>query len=254
MKPSPKPLAVQLYSLRQRGEKDLFGVLKDVAAFGYAGVEFAGLYGNSPAAVRKVVDDLGLKVCSAHVPVPTRENLNELVDTAKSLGYTRLISGKWIEAFASVDAIKATAAEFRAGAEMLKPHGLRLGYHNHWVEVERHDGRLGMEWFSEFAPDVFSEMDIYWASHFGDADPAVAIRACIDRVELLHVKDGPLTQGQPHTAVGDGKVDIAACIAAADPGRLEWLIVELDECATDMTDAIKRSAQYLVKNGLAKGR
>jgi len=249
-----KPLAVQLYSLRQRGEKDLFGVLKDVAAFGYVGVEFAGLYGHAPSAVRKVLDDLGLVVCSAHCPVPTRENLNEMVDTAGTLGYTRIVSGKWIEHFATVDAIQATAAEFQAAAELLKPHGLRLGYHNHWVEVENRDGRLGLELFLELAPDVFSEMDIYWACHFGDSDPAAAIAACRPRVELLHVKDGPLTQGQPHTAVGDGNVNLAACLAATDPARMDWLIVELDECATDMTEAVKRSAQYLVTNGLAKGR
>jgi len=129
-----------------------------------------------------------------------------------------------------------------------------MGYHNHWVEVERHDGRFGMELFLELAPDVFSEMDIYWASHFGDTDPTAVIAACRPRVELLHVKDGPLTRGQPHTAVGEGKVNIAACIAAADANRLAWLVVELDECATDMTDAIKRSAQYLVKQGFAKGK
>ena len=249
-----KPLGVQLYSLRQRGEKDLFGVLKDVASFGYQGVEFAGLYGHSPAAVRKVLDDLGIRACSAHVPTPTRETINEAVDTAKALGYTRLISGKWIEDFASVDKIKATAEEFQTAAALLAPHGLRMGYHNHWVEVERHNGRFGMEIFCEFAPDVFSEMDIYWACHFGDTDPTAVIGACVDRVELLHVKDGPLVQGQPHTAVGEGKVNVPACIAAADANRLEWLVVELDECATDMTDAIKRSAQYLVKQGLAQGK
>jgi len=249
-----KPLGVQLYSLRQRGEKDLFGVLKDVASFGYQGVEFAGLYGHSPAAVRKVLDDLGLQVCSAHTAVPTRENLNELIDTAKALGYTRLISGKWVEAFASVDAIKATAAEFQAAAEALKPHGLRVGYHNHWVEVDLHNGRFGMDLFLESAPDVFSEMDIYWASHFGDTDPTAVIAACRPRVELLHVKDGSLVKDQPHTAVGDGKVNIPACVAAADPARLAWLVVELDECATDMTEAIKRSAQYLIKQDLAQGK
>jgi len=251
---TPKPLAVQLYSLRQRGEKDLFGVLKDVAAFGYVGVELAGLYGHTPAAVRKVLDDLGLTVCSAHVATPTRETLNEAVDTAKTLGYTRLISGKWIEHFATTDAIQATADEFQSAAEMLAPQGLRMGYHNHWVEVERRDGRYGMDLFLQAAPGVFSEMDIYWASHFGDTDATDVIRVCRPRVELLHVKDGPLVQGQPHTAVGEGKVNIAACVAAADPNRLDWLVVELDECATDITDAVRRSAEFLVKNGLAKGR
>ena len=37
------------------------------------------------------------------------------------------------------------------------------------------------------------------------------------RVPLLHIKDGPLEQKQPKVAVGQGKVDVAAVIAAADP-------------------------------------
>ena len=35
------------------------------------------------------------------------------------------------------------------------------------------------------------------------------------QLPLLHIKDGPLVKGQPHTAVGSGKMNIPACINAA---------------------------------------
>jgi hypothetical protein len=42
-------------------------------------------------------------------------------------------------------------------------------------------------------------------------------------------------------------------VAAADPNVLKWLVVELDRCATDMTEAVRGSYQYLTSNGLAAG-
>jgi len=71
---------------------------------------------------------------------------------------------------------------------------------------------------------------------------------------LLHIKDGPLVQGQPHTAVGAGKMDVAGCIRAADPKRLDWVVVELDTCATDMMAAVRESYRFLTGQGLARGR
>jgi hypothetical protein len=55
------------------------------------------------------------------------------------------------------------------------------------------------------------------------------------------------------TAVGDGVVDVPAVVAAGKPVT-EWLIVELDRCATDMMEAVARSYSYLVGEGLAQGR
>jgi len=46
-------------------------------------------------------------------------------------------------------------------------------------------------------------------------------------------------------AVGQGKMNIPAVIKAADPEVLEWLIVELDACDTDMTTAVRESYEYL---------
>jgi sugar phosphate isomerase/epimerase len=81
------------------------------------------------------------------------------------------------------------------------------------------------------------------------------VRLFGQRAPLLHVKDGP---AGPDTdadmvAVGDGQVDYPAIIAAAE-GTAEWLIVELDRCATDMMTAVERSYHYLVGEGLAHGK
>jgi hypothetical protein len=53
-------------------------------------------------------------------------------------------------------------------------------------------------------------------------------------------------------AVGDGVMDVPS-IVQAGAGSTEWMIVELDACATDMMDAVERSCAYLVSKGLARG-
>ena len=56
------------------------------------------------------------------------------------------------------------------------------------------------------------------------------------------------------TAIGKGDLDIPPIVRAADPNVLEWLVVELDECDTDMLEALKDSFDYLVSTGLGHGR
>ncbi|HUU34446.1 MAG TPA: hypothetical protein VMW48_10300, partial [Vicinamibacterales bacterium] len=76
-----KPIALQLYTLREIAAKDFIGVLEQVAEIGYAGVEPAGLQGHKAGDIRRVLDDLGLVCPSAHMPLATRDNLGEIVDT-----------------------------------------------------------------------------------------------------------------------------------------------------------------------------
>ena len=97
------------------------------------------------------------------------------------------------------------------------------------------------------------EIDSYWAANFGQCNPAAEITRVNRRVPLIHVKDGPLVKGLSHVAVGDGKMDIPALFAAADPDTLEWAVVELDQCDTDMMTAVTRSYNYLTSNNLAHG-
>jgi uncharacterized membrane protein len=67
----------------------------------------------------------------------------------------------------------------------------------------------------------------------------------------LHIKDGPAVKDAPMVAVGDGTLDF---VAIAQSSAAEWWIVELDECATDMLEAVQKSYTYLTARGLAVGK
>jgi len=223
-----------------------------VAEIGYKGVEFAGLHGHSPQEIAGIVGDLGLQVSSSHVSLPTAETIRQIADTEKVLGNTRLVAGLGPDEFKTLDDCKRSAERFQTAGELVKAEGLTFGMHNHWWEFETCDGELVYDFVLESAPDIFSELDIYWAAYAG-VSPATVVTQHSARLPLLHIKDGSLEKDSAMTAVGAGKVDIAGTVGAADPAILQWLIVELDRCDTDMWEAVRQSYVYLTEKGLASG-
>lgn len=248
-----KPISVQLYSVREQAEKDFVGVLKRVAAIGYKGVEPAGLFNLKPKEFRKIVEDLGMVISSSHGPWAKPDNLQEVVDTCNTLGLDLAATGFGPDDFKDLDAIKRTAATVTGMAEKLAKHDLTLFLHNHYWEFAKVDGRIAYEIFAELCPKATFEIDVYWAANFGANNPAEQVAKFKKRAPLLHIKDGPLTKEGAMTAVGAGKMDIPACVKAADKKILRWLIVELDRCDTDMFAAVEQSYKYLVATGLGFG-
>lgn len=251
------PVALQLYSLREQAQDGLPGALERVARAGFLGVEYASLHDQAPRDVRRWASDLGLAGVAIHRRMPAGPDGDRVLDEATELGVDTVVV-PWAEParFAQDASIAALADELRAAQAQAAARGIRLGYHNHDFEpVAGTRGATALERLFELAgPDVLAEVDVYWATVAG-ADPAALIERLGGRVRLLHVKDGPADPAQrdaPQVAVGAGRVDIAGAIAAG--GSVEWHVVELDACATDMLEAVTSSLRYLVDAGLSRGR
>ena len=247
------PIALQLYTLRDLLAQDYEGTVRKVADMGYVGVETANLFGDSPASAAKLFSELGLDVSSAHGALPIGDKKQEVIDTMSVLNCKRLIlPWQQPELFQSLDGIKKVCDSLNEGAAVAKANGFQVGYHNHWFEYEPLENRIPMEMMLEHLdPDVFLEVDVYWVQTAGQ-DPVEVIRRLGSRAPLLHIKDGPCQIEEPMTALGEGVVDIPGVVAAGAVST-EWLIVELDRCATDMLEAVRKSYQYLVGKGLARG-
>ncbi|HEY3396484.1 MAG TPA: sugar phosphate isomerase/epimerase [Armatimonadota bacterium] len=248
----PYPLSIQLYSVREAAALDPAGVIRQIADFGYPAVEAAGLYDFSPADFRALLDSVGLKASSIHGAMPTAENVEEIVASAKTIGYEYHISGFGPDQFATLDSTLEVAAIAQQAAELLKGTGVQFGIHNHWWEFDKQfDGKYPHEVFMAAAPDVLAQVDTYWVK-VGGADPVSVIRSLGARAPLLHIKDGPGNREQAMTAVGGGIMDWAAIMDAAGD-NVKWIVVELDSCDTDMLQAVHDSYTYLVGNGFAQG-
>jgi sugar phosphate isomerase/epimerase len=250
----PYPISVQLYSLREASKDGVDRVLSRLADIGYAAVEPFSMYDMTPRDFRKRVEGLGMTISSSHFPWANRSPLPEVIDTLGELGLKRAAGGFMPDDFKDLDAVKRTAETTNRLVDELARAGIELFLHNHWWEFAEIDGRIAYHTFADLCPRVSFEIDTYWAANFGACNPAVEVARLRSRVPLLHIKDGPLQPKKAHVAVGSGRMDIAAVIGAADPKVLEWLIVELDACDTDMMQAIEQSYRYLTTNGLAKGK
>lgn len=253
-----KPISVQLYSLRKESEEDFDGVLERLAGIGYAGVEPFNLFGMTPRAFRERVEGLGMRISSSHFPWANRAPLNQVVETLGELGLARAAGGFMPDDFKDHDAILRTAETTNNLVQALGAHGISLFLHNHWWEYERIAGggprELKYHLLQDLCPGVQFELDTYWASNFGAVDVPEEVRRVAHRTPLLHIKDGPLVKDQKNVAVGSGTLGIERIIAAADPAVLEWLVVELDACETDMMTAVAESHHWLTSRGLASGR
>ena len=239
------PIALQLYSVRETLAKDFDGVVRQVAAMGYAGVETACFPGTTPQAAGKLFKSLGLAVPSAHIfPPPVGARLAEAMDTLAAIGCQCIVSGFGRDNFKTLDDIKRSCDVFNQANAEARARGVAFAVHNHWCEYEPVEGRLPYKVMLELLdPTVLFEVDTYWVKT-GGPDPAAVVKELGGRAPLLHIKDGPAIKTEPMVAVGEGVMDFPA-ILQAGAGHTEWLIVELDRCATDMHEAVAKSYRYL---------
>jgi sugar phosphate isomerase/epimerase len=269
-------MSVQLYSLGSLPTKDPSGVIARLATMGYEEVEpvvttegsvsdemidwlksMGASESDLPSgvdvpALKRALDEHGMTAPSNHVALPEGDTAEAILDVSELLGTTLLVcpglfnpEARAMEAFDDLDRIKRVAERFNVAAELARTRGMRVGYHNHhWEFGTDFDGRSGLEVFFDLTePDVFAEIDLYWA-HVGGRDPVELVRALGERVVLLHVKDGDGRAESPSRALGTGVVDLTAVLAAATSARAH--IVELEHLDEDeIWPALAVSQSYL---------
>jgi sugar phosphate isomerase/epimerase len=251
---SAPPLSVQLYSLRDAAAQDFPAVLRRLGDIGFVGVELAGFHGHAPSEVASIIAEAGMQISSAHIQ-SVYDGVDQTLDELASIGCMTAVLA-WLppDQFNDADTVSRNAAAINAAAAKAAQRGMRLGYHNHWWEFQQSiDGVLAWNVFlSQLDPSVFVELDMYWATLAGQS-PQQLIGAADSRVKLMHVKDGPADVPEsPMVSAGSGTLPVADILNTN--GAVEWHIVELDRCATDMFEAVHGSYTFLTTNGLSIGR
>ena len=250
----PAPIGLQLWSIRDMLEVNYKSGIEKIAKMGYAGVEPAGFPGIAPGEAGKLFKELGLVVPSIHeFPIPDKEGKNELLDILGAVGCKIIVSGEDDnDCFRTVSGIKRVCDKFNEASGLFASYGITIGVHNHCAEFLKVDYRYAYEIMLEYlVPEVFFQVDTYWVKVAG-VDPVQVVKRLDKRAPLLHIKDGPGKENEPQVALGEGIMDIPA-IVRVGAETVKWLIVELDDCATDMLQAVEKSYQYMVSNNLARG-
>ena len=237
------PIAAQLYTVRDLMAKDVPGTLRAVAALGYDGVEFAGLYNTPVAELRALLDELGLQVCSSHVALKELEqDLDRAIANCQALGCPIIV-------VPSLDPSRRSdyaglGAQVGPIAERVRATGMRLAYHNHDYELRDQGGTTGLAMLRDaVSPDLLGfELDCGWA-HKVSQDPLALARSLAGRLPLLHIKD--VDANGDWIEAGQGQVGYGPLIDAAPGLGVEWLIVELDTCPCPPLESLALSLAWL---------
>jgi sugar phosphate isomerase/epimerase len=279
------PIGLQLYTVAAQARQDLNGTLARVAAAGYQTVELAGLYGNTPEAMRRAADAVGLKYTSIHLPAqgangePGFDASPEALAAAMQvLGVTDVVlpmfsiptrlpkpdfKGGGAGGFAgyleqigpqlTADDWKATAAFLNAQGAALGKVGLRVSYHNHNVEFRPIGASCGLDiLLDETDPAlVHFEMDVGWVAA-GGADPLKILEHRTGRFRMMHVKD-LMASTKPNYAmqqdpaeVGNGMLPWVKILDVAYATGVRKFFVEQEPpFKHDPLESVAISARYL---------
>src|SRR4051794_30320999 len=160
--------SVQLYSVRDAFAADPADTLERLAGIGFTSVEPYGVVENVEA-LRAGLPAYGLSAPTAHARLIGADQ-DAVFAAAAELGIGVVIDPMVrAEHWQDAGRIAATAGALGDAAERAAAHGVRVGYHNHWWELEsRIGGRHAFELFAErLDPAVVLEVDTYWATAGG---------------------------------------------------------------------------------------
>ena len=266
---SSLPIAVQVYSVRDDASADLYATLKKIKEMGYDGVEFAGLYGNTPAQIKAWCDEIGLVPVSAHVPF-----VDMLKDPIGVLSQYAEIGCKFVAVPYLVPEHRPEHENFAYVVEFIhilckaaKKLGMMMLYHNHDFEFLKVDGKYALDILYDTVPAdlLATELDTCWVN-VGGENPADYIRKYTGRAPVVHLKDfageksddmyeligiekkAPTRPSNfEFRPVGKGNQDFPAILAAAKDAGAEWVVVEQDQATMGLTpmESIKASIDYL---------
>ena len=248
-------IAVQLYTVRDftKTPADIATTLKKIKQLGYGVVQLSALGPIKPEELKKILDGEGLIVCVTHTPYERiRDEMDKVIYEHHLWGCKYIAIGSMPGEYRNAQGFSRFAREASEVARKLKVNGLTFGYHNHSFELEKFDGRTGLDiLYEESDPEVTFEIDTYWIQH-GGGDPANWLRKLKGRVPLVHLKDMGISQGKQVMAeVGEGHLNWSEILSACKDAGVIWYIVEQDICQRDPFESLSISLRNLKDMGLA---
>ena len=258
-----KEIGLQLYTLREELPKNVKLTLEKVAASGYTTVETYGFsikdqfWGLSPKELKKILDENNLKVPSGHYNSGSflydgnTEELIAAIEAAKILK-SEFLTIPWVDELfrRNIEDYKKIASRLNLAAKTCADKGLKLAYHNHDFEFQKHNGVTGYEILlnETHKNEVYFELDLYWVVYSGN-DPLQLFRENPGRFKMWHVKDRAKTNQALNTEVGSGLIDFKPFFAAAkQSGMTHFFVEQENNFAVNSFESVKTSCDFISKN------
>ena len=257
-----KYLGLQLYSLRDMVRDDgIQKVLEAVAKMGYNSLETASyndgkLYGKDPVELKKIVDDLGMKLTSSHLSRGLSANKdadmawwNKATDAHNAAGMKYMIvpSSPLGGEGATIDNVKRHCDYYNEIALITAGASIQFGYHNHAFEFEsKIDDKPVYDLMLEYTSPrhVLFQLDVYWIKK-GGYDPVTYMKKYADRIKVLHIKD--------EKAIGvHNVVDFKSIFDQAYANGIKDWYVEVEAYDGTPQEDVTKSANYLLNAPFTK--
>ena len=248
-------LAAQLYTVRDftNTPADIATTMKKVKQLGYDAVQCSALGVIDAHELKRIVDGEGLTICATHTDYDRmRDEPQAVIDEHNLWGCKHAAIGGLPQEYRSAEGYARFAKEASEVGKRLAEGGLTFSYHNHSFELEKFNGRTGLELlYEESDPKYFnSELDTYWIQH-GGGDPAAWIRKLKGRANIIHLKDMAMDgRTQLFAEVGEGNLNWSAILDACKEADVEWYIIEQDTCQRDPFESLGISLRNLKEMGL----
>lgn len=249
-----KPIALQLYSVREDLEKDFVGTLQKVKKLGYDGVEFAGLYNHSPEEINKTLKELGLIALSAHVPFEElTQDTEKVLNDYKTIGCTYVAIPYLTEEYRpSGEKFDEVIEQAKKIGSIAKKLGITLLYHNHDFEFEKIDNKYALDiLYSEVDSSLLQcEIDTCWVNVAGEK-PCDYLSKYENRIPVVHLKDFSYKDDDNKTIefrpLGKGVQDFKSIVETSEKMDTEWFVVEQDSPSLGLTalECAKESINYI---------
>ena len=225
-----KPLAVQLYCVRDEVAKDVPSSLAAVAEIGYTAIETAGLF-TTPAAVwAKALADNGLQNVGAHIGMNALHGdaFNATLDNYLAIGCKRLIvPGLGGEYTSTLDGFRLACSRINEIAERAKPFGVSVAFHNHASEFRPVENKIPMMLMLKC---LTSAVEIQWDlgnTESGGYNCIRCVASTPGRVKTPHAK--PFKAGEPSALIGEDSINWELAVkTCVEVGGAEWFVIEYE--------------------------
>ena len=246
----PIPVGAQLYTLRDqlRNKKAIRKTLTQVAQIGYEYIQCSG-FSFDAAWMKALCDELGLQVKLTHTPPERILNDTENVVAEHLLLGCPYVGIGGMPGERSADGARKFIKDYLPVTQKFQAAGLKLMYHNHSFEFERHGGeRIWDILVNESDPALLGfTLDTYWVQH-GGADVVDCIRRLAGRLDCVHYKDMAIVNGkQRFASIGSGNMNWPGIIAAFEEAGTKYAFIEQDDCyGADPLDELAASYKFLM--------
>lgn len=207
----------------------------------------------------KLCKEADLEVVSLHSDLNSLEkNYDNVIEGAKKFNTNKIvITGMYNYPYQNYDDVILLANRLNEVGKKLREDGFNLLYHNHNIELVKHDDKSVLEIIMENTNEEYLnfEMDTYWLSEAG-ANPFLWMKKLGKRIKLWHIADRGIRLNKTSITpivkydsveLNYGNIDLDSLFELAKELNIEYVVLEIHKnwINNSPLESIILSSKYL---------